>query len=456
MLFKKTFPALCIIIFLFCMASVCAQSINDDSAIADSIPDEKSNVLNSSSTGELILESDDDVLSAGESRLNTAIGAFNMSYSIVNVMDDGAKYPIRGIVDHGCLLPTPLEHKMVNIKFNGIEKSFITNSLGLITFVIPNNTALGNYTIDMAFKGDETYQPSSVTRLIKIERENTKIIADSTMTVLVRDLDNAHFNLTLVDAKDNPLTGQIVTIEYNGVSDVFITDEKGMISYDLSESSPDKNILTMNFAATEYYGASNAGTVISVAEKTSKIFLRNALYFALQTKYVTVTLWDGDNNPIAGKTVHINLDEYGLKYSGVTDRDGNAHIRVGIGFGVHNATVSFDGDEIYGPSRRTGSIRVIKETPSVMVRGTDTQFRVNDDSKLVKVYLWDRTSKPLPVSSKIVIKINGRTYIEYTDFDGIARIKININRAGTYNAEVAYGGNSAYNAVTRPVKIVVR
>ena len=456
MLFKKTFPALCIIIFLFCMASVCAEDINNDSVIADSIPDEKSTLLNSSSTDELILESNDDVLSAGDNRRNTTIGALNMSYSIVNVMEGGAKYHIRCIADNDGLLPTPLAHKIVNIKFNGIEKSFITSSLGLITFVIPNNTALGNYTIGIVFKGDDTYQPSSVTNLIKIERANTKIIADSSMSILVRNLDNAHFNLTLVDAKDNPLTGQRVTIEYNGVSDDFITDEKGMISYDLSKSSSGKNTITMNFAGTEYYVASNASAAISVAEKTSKIFLRNALYFALQTKIVQVTLWDANNNPIANKTVRIQLNNDTWKYSGVTDENGNAYIRVGVGFGVHNATVSFDGDNIYTPSKRTGSVRVIKETPSVMVRGADAQFSISDNPKIVKVYLWDRTSKPLPVSSKIVIKINGQTYIEYTDFDGIARIKINVNRAGTYNAEVTYGGNSAYNAVTKPIKIVVR
>lgn len=91
-----------------------------------------------------------------------------------------------------------------------------------------------------------------------------------------------------------------------------------------------------------------------------------------------------------------------------------------------------------------------------MVRGIDTQFKVSDNPKIVKVYLWDRTSKPLPAGSKIVIKINGQTYIGTTDSNGIASIEIEVNSAGNFNAQVTYGGNSAYNKVIKSIKIVVR
>ena len=117
--------------------------------------------------------------------------------------------------------------------------------------------------------------------------------------------------------------------------------------------------------------------------------------------------------------------------------------------------VSFDGDEIYDVSNRTGSIRVIKETPSIMVRGDNTHFKASTTPKIVKVYLWDRNSKPLPVNSKVAIKLNGVTYVGYTDSQGIASIKINVNTPGTFNAELRYAGNSAYNAVSRSVKFTI-
>ena len=126
---------------------------------------------------------------------------------------------------------------------------------------------------------------------------------------------------------------------------------------------------------------------------------------------------------------------------------------MGIGYGNHNATVHFDGDDQYVASNRTGVVRVIKETPSVMVRGADTQFKADDNNKVVKVYLRDRYDKALPEGSKIVFKLNGKTYIGFTDINGVASIKININTVGTFNAQAMYGGNSAYNPVTRDVKI---
>ena len=41
----------------------------------------------------------------------------------------------------------------------------------------------------------------------------------------------------------------------------------------------------------------------------------------------------------------------------------------------------------------------------------------------------------------------------FTDAEGVARIAISINTVGTFTAQAMYGGNTAYNPVTRDVKI---
>ncbi|MER2014290.1 MAG: C1 family peptidase, partial [Methanobrevibacter sp.] len=284
---------------------------------------------------------------------------------------------------------------------------------------------------------------------------NTSIAADSSIVVLVSDLINAsaRFNLTLV-SDGVGLANRTVAITFNGKTGEFMTDEKGMISYAIPPVNAGNYTLEMEFAGDTMYGPSNASSAVSVVKEQSKIFLRNALYFVLQNKIVNVTLWDASSNPVVGKKVHITIGD--SIWSGVTDETGTAHIRVGIGFGVHAATVHFDGDDEYVASNRSGYVRVIKETPSLMVRGGDTQFNVSDPVKIVKVYLWDRNSKPLPAGSKVAIKINGKTYTGNTFMDGIAYINIGIDKAGTYDAEVKYGGNSAYNAVTRKVQFIIK
>ena len=337
---------------------------------------------------------------------------------------------------------------MLTVKIGSLTRVLYTDDNGQVS-LSTNGILPDTYTATVTFDGDDTYAASNTTAKVTINKLDTKLTAKY-------DASSKNIVATVKDANGNPVNGVKVGFAIDGVK-YATTDANGEAKYSTADLADGTYKVNVQAYGNEIYQNSNKETVtFTVGDKQqSKIFLRNALYFVTQTKMVKVTLWDANNKPLAGKTVHITLKEYGLKYSGVTDENGDALIRVGVGLGVHNATVSFDGDDKYQASMRVGNIRVIKETPSIMVRGYNQQFKVSDNPKIVKVYLWDRESKPLPVNSKVAIKIEGKTYIGYTDSQGIASISININKAGTYNAELKYAGNSAYNAVTRPVKFVV-
>ena len=378
----------------------------------------------------------------------------NITFEAADVTSGFAKIPI--FLATNTTVPIPLINKTVLVNFDDKFEVYTTSWLGMISYAVPENTPAGNFTLSIAFLGQDGYAASQDVVLVEIIGINTEIVAEPTITVKVKDLNNTAFNLTLIDENGNVLANQTIAIEFNGIVGDYVTDENGAISYGLSEVPAGNHTIVMNYAGAGNYTASEAvSTVVAVKEQQpTKIFLRNALYFVTQNKIVNVTLWDANNNPIVGKKVSITM--YNSTWSGITDETGTAHIRVGIGFGVHDAVVHFDGDDDYSASNRSGYVRVIKETPSVMVRGADARFKVTDPVKTVKVYLWDRTSKPLPVGSKIVLKINGQTYVGFTDSEGIARMNIDINKVGTFNAEVKYGGNTAYNAVTRIVKFVIQ
>ena len=258
---------------------------------------------------------------------------------------------------------------------------------------------------------------------------------------------------TLKGGKGDVISGAKVTVKLGDVIKNLTTDAKGQISLSLDGIIPNTYVATVTFGGDDIYAASNASAKVTVTKEQSKIFLRNALYFVLQTKMVKVTLWDANNKPLAGKTVYITLNEYDLTYSGVTDENGTATIRVGVGFGVHSATVSFKGDENYTATSKTGGVRVIKETPSLMLPGAYTKFKATDKTKTVKIFLKDRYDKPLLPGTKVFIKVNGQTYSGLIDINGIATINLNINKAGSYNAELIYMGNTAYNAVRKSTKI---
>ena len=373
-------------------------------------------------------------------------------YTVVEVEKNTAIFNMTLMDENG----NCLANRTITIEFNGAVENLTTGDKGTVEYLI--TAQAGEYTLTMTFAGDDCYTKSSATADISIVAIKTEIDAPESVEYTIADVQsgNAVFNLTLVDEDGDVVANRPVSITFNGVTQEITTDANGVASY-LINATAGNYTIDMAFKADGYYEASNASSTVIIKDdqrKESKIFLRNALYFVMETKMVKVTLWDADNNPIAGKTVHIAV--YENRYSGITDENGTATIRVGVGFGVHNATVSFDGDDEYAACNRTGSIRVIKETPSVMVRGADTKFKVSDQHKVVKVYLWDRTSKPLPANSKIAIKVNGQTFVGYTDSEGIASIEIQINKPGTFNAEVRYAGNSAYNAVTREVKFQIQ
>ncbi|MER2013870.1 MAG: Ig-like domain-containing protein [Methanobrevibacter sp.] len=286
--------------------------------------------------------------------------------------------------------------------------------------------------------------------ITEYNREDQKLIE----TKLTAKYDAASKNIiaTVKDANGNPVSGLKVGFAINGVK-YETTDANGEAKYSTAGLVDGTYKVTVRAYGNEIYNNSNKETVTFTigSKEKSKIFLRNALYFVTQVKMVQVTLWDGNNQPLANKTVSIRA--YDSVWHGVTDENGDAFVRVGIGFGTHDATVSFDGDDQYFGSEKAGYIRVIKQTPSVMVRGADTMFKATNPVKIVKVHLRDRYDQPLPEGSKIVLKLNGKTYIGFTDAEGVARIAININTVGTFTAQAMYGGNSAYNPVTRDVKI---
>ena len=340
----------------------------------------------------------------------------------------------------------------VKIAVGGKTETLTTDSNGQVSMsldgIVPNS-----YFADISFAGNSIYNPSSTAAKVTINKVASSL---SVSDVTCYYNEGKDIVAILKDANGNAISDAQVKIAVGSIERTLTTDADGQVALTTAGLDPDKYTATVTFNGNDCYINSGASATVTIIQKEkSKIFLRNALYFALETKIVQVTLWDANNKPLANKTVHIAV--YDSRYSGVTDENGDAYIRVGVGFGVHNATVSFDGDYQYDGAVRTGNIRVIKETPSVMIRGADSQFKVRDNPKIVKVYLWDRTSKPLPVNSKIAIKVNGQTFIGYTDSQGIASIKVtNINYAGTFNAQAVYGGNSAYNAVTRNFKITVK
>ena len=89
------------------------------------------------------------------------------------------------------------------------------------------------------------------------------------------------------------------------------------------------------------------------------------------------------------------------------------------------------------------------------MRGADSIFKASQLLKVVKVQLRNRYDNPLPLLSKIVFRMNGQVFVSFTDLNGVAYVLIDVDTPGTYTAQASYGGNTAYNAVTRDIRIKI-
>lgn len=437
---SKQFLLALLLVFLVAI-SVSAVSAQDlpiaDDAISENVLDDNS--IESSGNDEVISASDDyEGNLTADNKIQTKIAAID----VVTDYRSGENFVATLSDAEG----KAIKDAMITLKIGTITRVVNTDARGQVSFstdvMFP-----GTYPATAVYNGDNTYEGSSASAQVIINKLNTRLTAE---------YDYRTHNIVAVvkDIRGNPASNIIVGFDVNGMK-YETTDRDGVAKY-YTGGLPEGDYSVDVFARSDFiYNESNMVTVkftLGSKEKT-KIFLRNALYFVTETKMVRVTLWDSNNQPLAGKTVHVRA--YSSTWSGVTDKNGDALIRVGIGFGNHSAIVSFDGDANYAPSEKSGYIRVIKQTPSVMVRGADSIFKASQLLKVVKVQLRDRYDNPLPLLSKIVFRMNGQVFVSFTDLNGVAYVLIDVDTPGTYTAQASYAGNTAYNAVTRDIRIKI-
>ena len=59
-------------------------------------------------------------------------------------------------------------------------------------------------------------------------------------------------------------------------------------------------------------------------------------------------------------------------------------------------------------------------------------------------------------STKITLKVNGKTYSAKTNSKGVATFKItNLKKKGTFKTVIKYAGSKYYNKVSKTIKIKI-
>ena len=200
-------------------------------------------------------------------------------------------------------------------------------------------------------------------------------------------------------------------------------------------------------------GASNAA-ISGSSPELKTIISAPTLY----TEYVDgtvfpVVLKDENGDPVVNATIFAVVD--GVTYNVTTDDEGYAAFVLDLNAGVYNITLSYDGNETYGPKSYTGLIVVDVSATEIVAPASKSVFLTAVKSgSYVTLTLKDMNDNGLG-DKKVSITFNGKTKTYTTSELGVIKFKLSATKVGTYTLKMKFAGDENFvgSDATTKVKI---
>ena len=167
-------------------------------------------------------------------------------------------------------------------------------------------------------------------------------------------------------------------------------------------------------------------------------------------KYIIIKLTDENSKAVSSVKVTVVLG--GKTFTPTTDQNGKAKVSTnGLVPKNHIAIITFDGNTKYDKSTTTAKVVVKKATVKLTAKAKT--FNKSVKTKKYTVTLKTNQNKIMK-STKITLKVNGKTYSAKTNAKGQTTFKITkLTKKGKFNAVITYKGNAYYNKVTKNINI---
>lgn len=138
-----------------------------------------------------------------------------------------------------------------------------------------------------------------------------------------------------------------------------------------------------------------------------------------------INFTDENNNSLANKNLSIKIN--GVTYNRTTNSNGQVSMAINLKPDYYQYLVSFDGDEVYSPSREIMEIHI---HPTIVGSGYSMIYcRVQPDN-YYEVTCYDSKGNPL-TEGEVEFNINGVFYKRAINSEGKSRLNINLD-PGTY------------------------
>lgn len=196
----------------------------------------------------------------------------------------------------------------------------------------------------------------------------------------------------------------------------------GSLIFKLTDLDNGKYDVSVSLYSNDVYNSNVVNLSFTVDVKKTSILAYDLLTTDYSGDSYSVVLVDGDNRPIANKTIvfHLNDD----KIHAVTDSEGRASMAVNLAGGNYDVTASFNDEDGYYGSSNSSEIRV------------KTKVDINLGSATYQNNVLINISLSKPVNATLTLSINGENQtVNITD--GLGAVSLTGLDNGNYTV-VAY------------------
>ena len=169
------------------------------------------------------------------------------------------------------------------------------------------------------------------------------------------------------------------------------------------------------------------------------------------------TLVDEDGNPIPNTPMEIGFNGkiYNAENEGViTDENGTAQLQINLGSaGSNTFAISFLGNDEYNASFAVARINVTAQKGTLTV--PNKSYSASAKTKTLTATLKSASGKAVK-NKEIIFIVDGKYYSAKTNANGVATVKVSLNKKGTYKFSVMFDHDVRYASINKTGKLTIK
>ena len=430
--------------------AILSSSIDDKSwDLKASNSEADSTILSSSDKDDSLKSSDNNIVSAKNTTAGKVPVVMNVESAVANSSATLFKVSVKDSETGSALTG---QYKVLLI-LDGKKYVGVTDGNG-IAAITTKALAAGTYDVTLRFAGTiSRYAETEVTREVDVFR---KVLVKMNVTSAIANSTATLFKVSVKDSQnDKPVTGNKVLLILDGKSYLGVTDGDGIAQISTKPLTTGNYDVTLKFAGTiSRYDATIVNQKVYVFKKIPVVMdVPSAVANSTATLFKVSVKDSQTGGAVSGYKVLLIFD--GKSYVSVTDSNGIARITTKpLATGNYTVTLKFAGSiSRYDATIVTKNVYVFKKIP-VLMSVADAPY--TDSNTKFKVFVKDSATGEPVIGNKVLLVLDGKSYLGMTDDQGMAEITTKHLNEGTYSVTLKFAGTASRyepTKVTQNVKV---